>query len=398
MVILVPPKFRGHTYQGLGYMDNKNKFISRKISTVLAATIVLAAPAYAAPAQLALQYSCAFPLLKDQPMSVHISADIPESVVINTLTDEFAISADATVTKEAWNGLYFLGARSLYGSASANATLTLPQGNTLDLDVPMNIARTSLPNALSEFSVNAVGATPPIAFSSAGDASITVNNIVMQISPQDHNDKKTGVGTFESLCTLSPNQHNTLTTIHVITEDSEETALRMAGSMSIPTAKSTFDVSGSLTIDQAQGNAEILLNSAHAKLKSSRLFGAVTGSSDVIFSFSNPAAAEVANSTLTVTADMHVLLPNISVKLFGFTISTGATPDCKTQAPVHLTLASPNGHAFSPTQGGIVTGTYTLPSFSQCDGINGLVNLMMSGSENTLELSLKPATDAKREM
>lgn len=398
MVILVPPEIRGHTCQGLGYMDNKNNLTFGKIVAVLGAMIVLAAPASAAPAQLSLQYSCVFPLLKDQPMSVHIYADIPESVVINTLTDEFIISAEATVTEEAWNGLYFLGARSLYGTASANATLTLPQGNTLDLDVPMNIERTPFPNERSEFSVNAIGATPPIAFSSIGDAPITVNNIVMRISPQDHNDRKTGVGTFESLCTLSPNQNNTLTTIHVVDEAPEDLTLQMAGSMSIPTAKSTFDVSGMLKIDQEQDSAEISINPAHAKLKSSRLFGTVTGSSDVSFSFSETSTAAIENNVLTVNTDMHVSLPNITIKLFGFTISSSETPSCQTQTPVHLKLATPNGQAFDPMQGGTVEGRYTLPSFGQCGGINGFVNLMMSGSDNTIELSLTPATDAKREM
>lgn len=390
-------------------MNNHIQFACRVITAAagtIITMIVISASVYAAPAQLELQYRCIFPLLKDQPMSVHIAADIPESVAVNTLTNEFMINAEATITEDAWNGLYFIGARSLYGSASANATLTLPQGNTLDLEIPMNIDRTLFPHTRSEFSVNAVGVTPPIAFSSLGDALIRVNNIVMQISPQDHRDRKTGVGTFESLCTLSPNQNNTLITIHVVDGISEPIALQASGSMSIPAAKSSVDINGTLQIAREQldppknnkNSAAISFNTAHAELKSRRLFGALTGSSDLTFSFSDASTADIANNALTVHADMHVSLPNISVKLFGFTIPTGETSACQTQTPVHLTLATPTGETFEPTQDSTVKGTYTLPPFSQCGGINGFVNLMMSGSDNAVELSLTPATDAKREM
>ena len=347
----------------------------------------------AAPAEVDLAYTCVFPLLKDQPMSVHITADIPESVATNIATDNFSIDAIATVSDEAWNGLYFVGSRTLTGNVIAEASLVIPPGILLNLQVPMSLYPAELPNERKAFDVNAHGETPSLTFPQEGNAVISVGDLLMNITPEDHLGSTTGLGEFESVCTLNVGQSPVLRTIKV----TEPTAIGinavLSGSTQIGSASSTVNLSGSLQSGVTNGSpasADILFDKTVGTFKSSRFFGLLTGTSEVVLTESGNSTASLSNDSLEVQTNLNVALPNLSVKLFGFKVPAGDMSACHTTSPASINLATPPGESYRPDDGGRISGNYTISSFENCGGINSFVNYLISRSDNGMNLTLAP--------
>lgn len=391
MVILVPP-FWGHIRQGSHYMNVKKKSVFLACTVLSASLITASSFISAAPAEVDLNYTCIFPLLKDQPMSVHITADIPESVAPNIATDNFSIDAIATVNDEAWNGLYFVGGRTLTGNVIAKASLVIPPGLLLDLQVLMSLDAAELPNERSSFDVNAHGETPSLTFPQEGNAVISVGDLLMNITPEDHLGNTTGLGEFESVCTLNPGQSPILRTIKVAKPTSGIEAT-LAGNTTIGNASSTINLGGNLQADVSNNtatNADITFEKTTGTFKSSRFFGLLTGTSEIILTSAPDSTASLSNDSLKVQTDLDMALPNLSIKLFGFKVPAGDMSACHTKSPASITLTTPAGETFSSVEGGRISGNYTISSFENCGGINSFVNYLLSGSDNSMNLTLTP--------
>ena len=65
-------------------------------------------------------------------------------------------------------------------------------------------------------------------------------------------------------------------------------------------------------------------------------------------------------------------------------LPTPVGPKCQTAAPVSIPASGP----FSITDGGTLTGTYTIGRFSNCGLTTALINLLIPGGGNTLSLTL----------
>lgn len=100
--------------------------------------------------------------------------------------------------------------------------------------------------------------------------------------------------------------------------------------------------------------------------------GDVTGSIDL-----NGALA-----TVDATAKYYVKLSN--VKILGLPGFAGNA--CQTKVPVTIPVSTPAGEGFDLIGGGNLTGTYTIGAFTSC-GINtGLINLLVPGPGNTVNI------------
>lgn len=171
--------------------------------------VVVPGVLFAGSASLTLDYTCVFPLLGEQPLEVDVLADMPESVPEGTPTGEFEIDATATVGEETWNGLYFVGGRTIGGETRADAHVSGP-GLELPLAVPMSIPEQPIPDERDAFEVNAHGSTPSLVFNEPGEVEISVGDLVMALAPVDANGALTGLGPFEAECVVNPGQDQVL--------------------------------------------------------------------------------------------------------------------------------------------------------------------------------------------
>ncbi|MDT3399144.1 hypothetical protein RKE29_21265 [Streptomyces sp. B1866] len=169
--------------------------------------------ASADPVSVTLKYTCPFPQVDDQPLTVKIDSDIPKSVAVGQPTGAFKIDTVSTVSSKSAEGLSLMHGKTLEGVAKATAVAHAPQG---DIAVKPNIplVKTDIPET-GEFQVKANGSTPSLRFSKPGRATVTVEDIVLSLTPRDANGELTGLDTFESECKLDPGQNNTLATIDI---------------------------------------------------------------------------------------------------------------------------------------------------------------------------------------
>jgi len=90
---------------------------------------------------------------------------------------------------------------------------------------------------------------------------------------------------------------------------------------------------------------------------------------------------------LSTTSQYYVQLSNI--KVVGFPLFAG--PICRTKSPVTIDVATPADQSFNPLAGGQLTGDYTIGDFQNCGLNTWLINLIIPGSGNHIQLDLSGA-------
>ncbi|OLR94006.1 DUF6801 domain-containing protein [Actinokineospora bangkokensis] len=175
----------------------------------------------ATPVSLTLNYSCPFPLIGNQTIKTVINTDLPTTIAVGQPTGTFDIKAITTVPDTATQGLVLVGAATVEGSAKAAATVAAP-GITLPVQVPISVPKSPVP-ASGAFDLTATGSTPSLTFSNPGTATITIGALNLTLSPKRADGTETGLGTFDSACTLLPNQNTTLATFTITTPETTTT-------------------------------------------------------------------------------------------------------------------------------------------------------------------------------
>jgi hypothetical protein len=137
-----------------------------------------------------------------------------------------------------------------------------------------------------------------------------------------------------------------------------------AGTLTLPTATSTFTVLGVPTTVTV------------AFIQQGQITGSVSG--------------VATDGTVTTTADVTLQITSLSEA--GINIPVG--PNCETVTPAQITTTSPAG--VSAAGGNFtVSGTYTIPLFNNCgllDVLAPVIDAIIPGPGNTISLSLGPAT------
>lgn len=85
---------------------------------------------------------------------------------------------------------------------------------------------------------------------------------------------------------------------------------------------------------------------------------------------------------VNATARYYVKLSNI--KIVGFPTFAGSK--CQTKVPVSIPVATPADEGFDIIEGGNLTGTYSIGSFENCGLNTALINALVPGGGNTVDI------------
>ncbi|WP_189212493.1 DUF6801 domain-containing protein [Actinokineospora sp. UTMC 2448] len=385
---------------------------------LVAAGIALGSGTSAAdPVSLTLNYNCPFPLIGTQPIKVVINTDIPKTTKVGQQNPAFDIEAITTVPETATQGLTLVGAKTVEGSAVSSAEVAAPEA-TLPVNVPITVEKTPIP-ASGAFDVRATGQTPPLTFSKAGPAKITVNGLKLTLTPRTADGSETGLGTFDSVCTLAPGQNNELATIEILPGDSNPptsttttvpptTTTTTTTTQQPPTTTTTppnngvrvsYDLKGVSNLkgmltgpvplsgtfdanaDLAKGvyTGDLKLNRTSGTFK---IFGFLESKADIEFVPVGQASGTVATGAITFNGKLTVKLPKVS--LFGIPISQ--EPTCQTVTPSDISLKSVGN--FDVLKGGKIAGTYGLSAVQGCGGLNDFISPFVQGNGHTIDMDL----------
>jgi len=192
-----------------------------RLFTATGLAALSAAGASATGAQAAsktLTFSCNYPIVGAQPLSVAIDAALPSSVPSGTPTDQYDVTAVATAGGDTALGLDTVGATSIEGTATAAATVKAPGGDQ-SVSVPVTIAPYSVPAGATDLTLNASGKTPALTLPSPGSASVTVDALSLNLTAKHADGSPVVLGsasdsdgdpnTFDVTCTLSPDTQDT---------------------------------------------------------------------------------------------------------------------------------------------------------------------------------------------
>ncbi|MBQ0834186.1 choice-of-anchor D domain-containing protein [Marinobacter sp.] len=178
------------------------------------------------------------------------------------------------------------------------------------------------------------------------------------------------------------------------TSNEIELLLDLKGSTYIKSSDSTLPLTGSIAtlLELASGTFEADLNVeptvGHFSIK--LLFSRLKATANVEFEQSEITTGSLVNGKLTANSHLFIKVPKVQLKLFGIPIRVGGGDQCQSIQPVDITLTSNEGSNFSPSTGGDVSGVYDLPPLEHCGLLTSVLNQFLTGSGNTIDLTLTP--------
>ncbi|ONI84058.1 hypothetical protein ALI144C_15200 [Actinosynnema sp. ALI-1.44] len=286
----------------------------------VAGTVLLGAGSAAAdPVSLTLTYKCPFPLIGVQPISVKIDADFPKTIPVNTPTPELDIKTISTVGATATQGLNLVQAKTLEGTALADAAVAAPEG-TLPVKVPVTLQKVDIP-ASGEFQIGADGKTPSLSFTKPGTVKITVGDLLLHLVPRKADGSLTGLGEFDSQCTQDPGQNNELATAEITGGGGGDTEAPSAPAN--PRSTGTTANSVSLAWDASKDNVAV---TGYDVYNGSTLATSVTGTTATIGNLA-------ANTSYTFTVKAKDAAGNASPASASVTAKTQGGGGADTEAP-----------------------------------------------------------------
>ncbi|MEV6756838.1 DUF6801 domain-containing protein [Streptomyces sp. NPDC051214] len=353
-------------------------------------------PATAGSVSLTQTYTCVFPLMEEDPLTVVITADLPEKVQVGQQIPAFRITSVSKVSKAAATALRTVGGTTLEGIATADVTVHMPEG-PLNIALDNTISKTPLPQPPADFDVTATGQAPALTFRQPGSVKIDVNSLLLTMTPRDATGAKTALDTFETECTLDPaDQNKTLHTVQVEAGPTDPTdppdpggeplqlSYGITGSTFIKAGKGSAPLTGGIDAryDPAKGTFDADLELAPTKGKFT-LLGFLPATADISFEPIGRTTGTLDTAgSLKTHSETHVKLTGVNA--LGLPIGGG--PNCRTNEPAGVDLASEG--RFEPHTGGKLKGTYTLPALKDCGAFNDMISAFVAGPGNTIELNL----------
>ncbi|WP_150187802.1 DUF6801 domain-containing protein [Streptomyces venezuelae] len=343
-------------------------------------------PAAAAPVALKQTYTCVFPLMEEDPLTVEITADLPAKVKVGERIPAFRGVSVSKVSKAAATALRTVGGATLEGTATADITVRTPEG-PLDIGLDNTIPKTPLPDPPADFEVTATGQAPTLTFRQPGSVKIDVNSLLLTMTPRDAAGARTGLDTFETECTLDPaDQNKTLHTIQVEPGSAEPVPLSFGikGSSFIKAGNGSAPLLGGIDTrydpDKGTFDADLRLDPTTGRLT---LFGFLPATADIAFEQTARTTGTLDTAgRLKAHSEMYVKLTGVST--FGLPIGGG--PHCRTVQPAAVDLVGEG--RFEPYKGGRLKGTYTLPGLKDCGGLNDMISAFTAGPGNTMDMDL----------
>lgn len=118
------------------------------------------------------------------------------------------------------------------------------------------------------------------------------------------------------------------------------------------------------------------------------LLGFIPVTANVAFEPTKPTTGQITRvgrqRTLASSSSYYVRLTNIKASIFPLF----AGPFCRTTNPVVINADTPAGEFFDIGTGGRLVGTYSIGNFQNCGLNTALINSIIPGAGNTIELNL----------
>lgn len=173
-----------------------------------------------------------------------------------------------------------------------------------------------------------------------------------------------------------------------------EVLLDLEGQTDIKASGSSLPLNGSIAtqLELATGmfEADLAIDPTQGQFKIPLLFKSLTANAKVQFEQADMTTGTLINGNLTANSSLYVEVPKVTVRLFGLRIPVGGGKDCRTADPVSIQLESVEGTNFSLSEGGDVTGSYTLPPLQNCGPLTDVLNQFLAGPDNGIDLTLTP--------
>ncbi len=222
---------------------------ARGLAKASAAALVIAGVAGASAAQAAvpsvpdvnLDFTCKYPIVDKQPLSVRISSNIPSEAVVGVKQPPFQITVAASAKGDTSRAINTLNAFSIEGASEAFADLEFPDGFIQeDLFVPLTLdpwRRLGPEPVAGDLNLIARGETPSIQLEPVGDAIIRLDRISLNLVAKGQSGNIINVrklttdfdgnpvpadttpDDFNVYCKLNAGQSNVIATIKVIPDD-----------------------------------------------------------------------------------------------------------------------------------------------------------------------------------
>ena len=160
--------------------------------------------AAAQPLTRTFGYTCISQVIGNQPITVEIVSDVPNSVTVGEPSKTIAVNARATVGASFNQWMARAGMTTLEGTVDATAHVAAPQDD-FDVTVPFHITKTSAP-ASGPFNVPATASATMRIFNRPGKGTVTAGDLMLHLIA------KNATGTMElwadAPCTLNADQSN----------------------------------------------------------------------------------------------------------------------------------------------------------------------------------------------
>jgi len=146
---------------------------------------------------------------------------------------------------------------------------------------------------------------------------------------------------------------------------------------------SSGDFTGDMQLDPTSGSFEVIKG-----------WSRYLATANIEFESVGEAVGSLVDGKLIATASAYIKVPKVTKSMFGLVNwPIGGGDNCRTKTPVTFTIESPSDQPFDTIEGGLVTGTYTLPPLENCGILTSILNLKMAGEGNTIELQMTPILD-----
>lgn len=161
----------------------------------------------------------------DTPITVQVEAVAPNTVPVSQSIAPISITATATASALVTDALYFIGAKSIEGTATATAIVESGQQSS-SVPVRLPIPDTRVP-ASGQITVETSGTTPSWVFEQPGTARIVFSGLDVSITPLDAGGGPI-TAAVDASCTLDPGQDGVLAPIQVTPVAGHSTAQKSA--------------------------------------------------------------------------------------------------------------------------------------------------------------------------
>jgi len=167
----------------------------------------------------------------------------------------------------------------------------------------------------------------------------------------------------------------------------------LMGETFIANAGGTPIIEGSIAVEMnlAQGifAADLMIEPTYGDFP---LLGTWLGTAaDIDFAQVGRTTGTLTDGILVADSEMYILLTDIYIRVFGLKIRIGGGDECSTKDTAVMALVSPSSEVFDPlTTGGSLHADYFLPNVEHCGPFTFIVNIIMAGDGNTIDLQLTP--------